>query len=306
METWSIILLTISISLLLKAFLSLFSTSKTIPYTLPPSPPTFPLIGNFLWIRKPASQIEQSIRRLRRTLGPILTLHIGPHPSIFVFDRSLAHQALNQGGSLFSDRPKSGPANNIMNSNQHNISSGSYGPLWRLFRRNMSSGILHPSRVKSYAHARKWVLDFLLNSLQKQAKSGDQSVQVLAHFQYANLCLLGLMCFGDKLSEEQIKEIGAVQRRVLTGFGRFKLLNFWPGITRILLRKQWDQLLDLRKELEDVFIPLIRARKQAKTDDFDFVLAYVDTLFDLELPEGKGKLDEKKIVTLASEFITAG
>ncbi|KAK8633200.1 hypothetical protein V6N13_014048 [Hibiscus sabdariffa] len=303
METWFIILLTISISLLLRAFFNLFSPPKTL---LPPSPPAFPLLGNFLWVLKPVFQIEQSIRRLRRTLGPILTLHIGPRPSIFVFDRSLAHQALVQNGSVFSDRPKALPANKIMNSNQHNISSGSYGPLWRLLRRNLTSEMLHPSRVKSYARARKWVLDILFDGLQQKAKSGEP-VEVLVHLRYAILCLLGLMCFGDELSEEQIKGIGSMQKRVLAGFGRFSLLNFWPRVTKILLRKQWDQLFQLRSDLENVLIPLIRARKEAKSvADSDSVLAYVDTLLDLELPEEKRKLDEKEIVTLASEFINAG
>ncbi|GMI65648.1 cytochrome P450, family 87, subfamily A, polypeptide 6 [Hibiscus trionum] len=305
METWFIIFLTISIPLLLKAFFNLFSS----PQTLPPSPPTLPLIGNFLLLRQPFFQIEQTIRRLRPTLGPILTLHLGPRPSIFIFDRSLAHQALIQNGSLFSDRPKSLPSNKIMNCNQHNINSGSYGPLWRLLRRNLTSEILHPSRVKSYAHARKWVLEILLNGLQQKAESGDP-VEVLVHFRHAILCLLGLMCFGDKLGEEQIKVIGAVQRRVLTGFGRFRLINFWPRITKVLLRNQWNQLFQLRNDLENVMIPLIRARKEAKGDGSgygsDSVLAYVDTLFDLELPDEKRKLDEKEIVTLASEFINAG
>ncbi|KAA3472178.1 cytochrome P450 89A2-like [Gossypium australe] len=195
----------------------------------------------------------------------MVTLHVGPFPSIFVFDRSLAHQALIQNGSLFSDRPKSLPANMIMDSNQHNISASSYGPTWRLFRRNLTSEILHPSRIKSYSHARKW-----------------------------------------------IEEIGAVHRRVLYGFARFDVLNFWPRVTKILLRKRWDQLFQLRKELEDALIPLIRARKKAKDDRLsnkgsdDYELAYVDTLLDLELPVEKRKLDEAEMVTLASEFLNAG
>ncbi|XVE62353.1 hypothetical protein DITRI_Ditri06bG0111400 [Diplodiscus trichospermus] len=311
METWFLILLTISVSLLLKAFLDLFSSSKKLPHALPPGPSTFPIIGNILWLRKSVFQIEQILRNLRLKFGPMVTVYVGSRPSIFVFDRSLAHQALVQSGSLFSDRPKSLPANKIMNSNQHNINSACYGPTWRLFRRNLTSEILHPSRIKSYSHARKWVLDILFDSLQSKAKSGE-SVEVLAHFQYAMFCLLVLMCFGDKLCQDQIKEIEAIQRKMLIGFGRLNILNFWPRVTKVLLRKQWEQLFQLRKDQEDVLIPLIRARKKAKEERLskkesdDYVLAYVDTLFDLELPEEKRKLDEGEIVTLASEFLNAG
>ncbi|MFQ6635642.1 hypothetical protein Gotur_012220 [Gossypium turneri] len=312
METWFLFLLTISISLLLKAFFNLLFSSKKLPYPLPPSPPsTFPFIGNLLWIRKSFFHIEQSLRHHSRSLGPIVTLYIGRRPSIFVFDRSLAHQALIQNGSLFSDRPKALPTSKILTSNQHSINSASYGPTWRLFRRNLTSEILHPSRIKSYSHARKWVLDILIDALQQKAKSGE-SVEVLVHFRYAMLCLLAFMCFGDKLSQQQIKEIEALQRRAVNGFGRFGVLNFWPGLTKILLRKRWEQLFQLRKEREDVLIPLLRARKKGKDERLsnkendDYVLAYVDTLLDLELPEEKRKLDEAEMVTLASEFINAG
>ncbi|XVE62351.1 hypothetical protein DITRI_Ditri06bG0111200 [Diplodiscus trichospermus] len=311
METWFVILVTISISLLLKAFLHPFSSSKKLPHTLPPGPYTFPIIGNILWLCKSFFEIEQILRNLHLKLGPMVTLYIGPRPSIFVFDRSLAHQALVQNGSLYSNRPTALPTNKIFSSNQHNISSARYGPTWRCLRRNLTSEILHPSRIKSYSHARKWVLEILFDSLQLNAKSGE-SVQILAHLQYAMFCLLVLMCFGDKLSQEQIKEIETVQRKMLVSFGRFNILNFWPRVTKVLLRKKWEQLFQLRKDQEDVLIPLIRARKKVKEERLskkesdDYVLAYVDTLFDLELPEEKRKLDEGEIVTVASEFLNAG
>ncbi|KAK6232612.1 hypothetical protein SCA6_002685 [Theobroma cacao] len=235
METWFLFLLTISISLLLKAFLNLFYPSKKLLHTLPPGPATFPIIGGILWLRKSFFQIEPILRDLRPKLGPMVTINIGPRPTIFVFDRSLAHQALVQSGSLFSDRPKALPTNKIMNTNQHSISSAFYGPTWRLLRRNLTSEILHPSRIKSYSHARKWVLEILFDGLQLKANTGE-AVQVLAQFKYSMFCLLVLMCFGDKLSQDQIKEIEAVQQRVLLGFGRFNILNFWPRVTKVLLQ----------------------------------------------------------------------
>ncbi|XWS42829.1 hypothetical protein CRYUN_Cryun16bG0048000 [Craigia yunnanensis] len=146
--------------------------------------------------------------------------------------------------------------------------------------------------------------------MQSKAKSGE-SVQILAHFQYTMFCLLVLMCFGDKLTLEQIKKIEAVLRRVLLGFEKFNILNFWPRMTKVLLRKQSKQLFQLLKDRKDVLIPLIRARKKAKGERLskkesdDYVLAYVDTLLDLELPDEKRKLDGE-IVSLASEFLNVG
>ncbi|MFQ6623796.1 hypothetical protein Gotur_004347 [Gossypium turneri] len=312
METWFFILLiAVSISLILKAFFNLFSPPKKLTHTLPPGPSTFPIIGNFLWLRKSFFEIEPILRNLRKKYGSMVTLYIGPRPSIFVSDHSLAHQALVQSGSLFSDRPKALPTSKIMSSNQHSISSAPYGPNWRVLRRNLTSEILHPSRIKSYSHARKWVLDILFDVLQSKAKTGEP-VQVLTHFQYVMFCLLVLMCFGDKLSQEQIKKIEDVVRRGLLGLERFNILNFWPKVTKVLLRKRWQEFFQRRKDQEDVLIPLIRARKKAKEEKLsdkksdDYVLAYVDTLLDLELPEEKRKLTEGEIFSLASEFLNAG
>ncbi|CAL9008699.1 unnamed protein product [Prunus brigantina] len=130
-------------------------------------------------------------------------------------------------------------------------------------------------------------------------------------------CLLVLMCFGDKLNKEQIKEIEGVQRRLRLSFGRLNILNFWPKLTKILLKNRWNELFQLRKEQVDVFIPLIRARQKAKNErlsrkdvdkDDDFVLAYVDTLWDLQISDEKEKrkLSEGEIVSLCSEFLNAG
>ncbi|KAL4303493.1 hypothetical protein GQ457_10G014720 [Hibiscus cannabinus] len=311
MEAWLLILLMSAIVPLLKALFNLFSPSEKPPKSLPPGPSTFPLIRNIIWLTKSFFEIEPTLRALSSKLGPMVTLHIGSRPSIFVFDRSLAHQALVQKGSMFSDRPKALPTAKIMNCNQRSISSGAYGPTWRILRRNLTSEILHPSRIKSYSHARKWVWEILFDSLMTKAKTGE-SVEVLSHFRHGMFGLLVLMCFGDRLSQEQIEGIEVVARRILLTSDRFNILNFWPSVTKVLLRQKWRELSQLRKDQEEMLIPLIRARQKAKQEMENnesgdpYVLAYVDTLLDLELPSEKRKLNDGEMVTLTSEFLNAG
>lgn len=244
----------------------------------------------------------------------MVTLRIGTRPVIFVADRTLAHEALIHCGAVFADRPPAGATKKIITSNQHNISSSSYGPTWRLLRRNLTAEILHPSRVKSYTHARNWVLQILQNRFESQAKAG-RPICVMEHFQYAMFCLLVLMCFGEKLDENQIKKIMEV---MTVNFGRFNILNFWPGVTKIVLRNRWRELFRLRRCQENVLIPLIRARKKAKEErenkskedkkdyEYEYVLSYVDTILALELPEEKRKLNEEEMVSLCREFLDAG
>ncbi|KAL6178773.1 hypothetical protein ACLB2K_050291 [Fragaria x ananassa] len=303
MATWFfLIVTTLFISFLVKTILSFISTNK-----LPPGPFIIPIISSLLWLRQTPYEMELALRKFHGQYGPIFNLHLGLNPKIFIASRSLAHQALVQNGAIFSDRPPALATDKIITSNQHNISSAGYGLTWRLLRRNLTSEILNPPLVKSYGAARKCVLDILTTRLQVESES--KGVVVVDHFQYAMFCLLVLMCFGYKLDEKQIKEVERVQRQLLLGLWRFRLLGVKPSITKFLFKKQWKEFLKIRKEQEDVLIPLIRARSKAKTkveQSDEFVLSYVDTLWDLELPEEKRKLEEGEMVSLCSEFLSAG
>ncbi|CAN1841633.1 Cytochrome P450 89A2 [Linum perenne] len=310
---WSLILISVAAAALLKSLLLTLSSAGKA--RLPPGPASYPVIGNLIWFRRSLSEIEIILRNLHSKMGPTVTLRFGPRLAVFVADRNLAHQALIHNGAVFADRPPPPPLSRITSSNQQNISSSFYGPTWRLLRRNLTSEILHPSRVKCYSHARSWVLQVIKARLVESAAS-SQPVQVMDQFQYAMFCLLVFMCFGDKLDEKQISEIERVQRQLLLNNGRFGVLSFFPRLAKMFLRKQWSEFLRLRKEQEDVLIPLIRAREnliknkeRASTkinEEDDYVLAYADTLFDLELPDEKRKLTETEMMGLCSEFLIGG
>ncbi|XP_030459689.1 cytochrome P450 89A2-like [Syzygium oleosum] len=315
MELWLLILIALSVAALLRAIVRLLSASDDDAErkSLPPGPLTFPVIGNFLWLRKSFLELEPILRSLHARHGPMVTLHIGPRPAVFVCSPALAHQALVHRGAVFADRPPPVATNRILSSNRHSINSSSYGPNWRLLRRNLTAEILHPSRLRSYSRARARVLDMLVAELKSQPGG---VVRVVHPFQHAIFCLLVLMCFGDKLEEKQIKQIEEAQRRLLLGLRRSRVLNFWPRLSKLVLRKRWKEFHELRENQNQVLVPIIKARSKAKREqlrkakedgnDGDWTVSYVDTLLDLELPEEKRKLEENEIVTLCSEFLNAG
>ncbi|KAJ8431344.1 hypothetical protein Cgig2_033186 [Carnegiea gigantea] len=261
METWFLIIATACLAALIRAFLSLKPKPK-----LPPGP---------------------------RGLGPIITLPISSRPAIFISTHELAHQALVHNGACFADRPSPTATAKVASSNQHTISSAGYGPTWHTLRRNLTSQILHPSRVKEYSHARKWVLGVLITRL---SSVGDSPVKVMDCLQFAMFCLLVLMCYEDRLEESKIREI----------------LNFWPRLPRVLLWKRWELFFALRKRQQEVLSPLIRVRKDvAKNDVNKSVTSYVDTLLNLEVLDdeecgSKRKLTEEELISACSEFLTAG
>ncbi|KAK3415520.1 hypothetical protein EUGRSUZ_H01144 [Eucalyptus grandis] len=301
MEVWFLILVTLSVAALLRATLNLLSSAPN-KKSLPPGPLTFPVVGNFLWLLKSLSELEPVLRSLHARYGPMVTLHVGSRPTVFVASPALAHEALIHRGAIFADRPP--PSTTIAPLlHQHNINTSSYGPTWRLLRRNLTVEILHPSRLRSYSHARSRVLKKLGAELKSQPGG---VVRVIKHFRYAMFCLLVLMCFGDGLEEKQIKQIEEVQRRMLLGQRRFYVLNFWPWLSMLVLRKRWKEFSDSATRLKAKQEQLSKAREDGNDGDSDWIVPYVDTLLDLELPEEKRKLEEAEIVGLSWEFLNAG
>ncbi|XP_031109727.1 cytochrome P450 89A2-like [Ipomoea triloba] len=313
MEHWLCTLLcSLFVVFFLNSLSALFFSGKPNK-RLPPGPFTVPLIENIPWLRR-SFNLEPILRDLKAKYGPIITHRPGARPEIFIANHSLAHQALVQNGAVFSDRPRSVPVIRLLSSNQRNISSAAYGPTWRLLRRNLTSEILHPSRIKSYSNARQWVLGVLVRKLQND--SSESGVKVIDHFQYAMFCLLVLMCFGEKLEEQQIRQIEESLRKIVLCYSRFNILNSWPTIGKVLFWNRWKELKELARDRENTLTPFIKARIEAKEraigerknedDSALFGLAYVDTPIKLELPEEKRKLSYGEMATLCGEFLNAG
>ncbi|KAK3415510.1 hypothetical protein EUGRSUZ_H01130 [Eucalyptus grandis] len=139
---------------------------------------------------------------------------------------------------------------------------------------------------------------------------------VIDHFQHALFCSLVLMWFGDRPEQKQIKQIKDVQRPLLLGLWRFKVLNFLPRVSKLVLLKRGKELSELCEYRNQVLVLLIRGRSKAKREqlnkakeernDGDWIVSYVDTLMDLEMVEEKRKLEEDEMVSLCLEFLDAG
>ncbi|XP_020595363.1 cytochrome P450 89A2-like [Phalaenopsis equestris] len=287
---------------------SSFSHSK-----LPPGPPAAPIIGNLFWFRRSFNlqHLDSLLHDLRARYGPIVTLRIGSVPVIFVTDASLAHKALIEHGATFSGRPTPLPAARFLSSNQHIISAASYGPIWRLLRRNLVSETLHPSRISLFEDGRRWAFDLLSQRLRAQSETGDGIVVPRDSFQYAMFCLVVLMCFGEKFDEKVIREIEIAQRNYLLHAGKLTFLLFVPAIAGYFFRKKLGIAMELRRKQKEVFAPLIKARRERRKEitegDGKPVFSYVDSLLEIQLPEDGGRfLNEDELVALCSEFLSAG
>ncbi|KAJ4803500.1 hypothetical protein LUZ62_016066 [Rhynchospora pubera] len=145
------------------------------------------------------SNIESILQDLHARYGPIITLRLGSRLSINISDRYLAHSALITHGATFAGRPKQTAIREILNVNYHTINTATYGPLWRLLRRNLAGEVLQPSHVKLLSSARKWTVDLLKEEL--SCSYNSNSKPLIESFHLAMFSLLVYMFFGERLDE---------------------------------------------------------------------------------------------------------
>ncbi|CAM0952193.1 unnamed protein product [Alopecurus aequalis] len=224
--------------------------------------------------------------------------------SIQVTDRAVAHRALVQHSAAFLDRPTGAVPSTILTRNVHfNILSAPYGPYWRAVRRNVATGVLHPSRLGLLDGTRARVLGDLVRSLRSGAPAGES-----LHF--AVYSILAEMCFGwdvvSKLGDTRLRAMHKFQRDILLALPSFGVFVRYPRIGRLLYPSRWRQLLALRRQQEESFLPLVAAIKSNRRDAGGFK-SYVDSLLDLRIHEDSGRaVTDGELVSLISEFLGAG
>ncbi|WVZ58015.1 hypothetical protein U9M48_008330 [Paspalum notatum var. saurae] len=298
---------------------------KATSRSLPPGPAVVPVLGNLLWVRNHGIDILRAMRHLHARHGPVLALRMGSRLEIIVSDRRLAHAALVESGAALADRPGFA-SRDLLGLNAATISTSSYGPLWRLFRRNFVAEIANPARLRLFAPARAAVLAELLDKLRHRKEEDDGTI--VETFQYAMFRLLVAMCFGERLDERAVRDIAAAQRDLLLySSTKLRVFAFLPAVTTRLFRGRLQAMLAKRRRLKDMYMPLIDARRERKKLGSSAVPdqpqhepaaaaaaattlphAYVDALLDIRLngDEGGRSLTDDEMIALCSEFLNGG
>lgn len=298
MDPW--ILLSLICVILIKIVINSTKNRK-----LPPGPYAVLIVAKILWLKRSIFEIGDILRQLHLRYGPIITLRITSQPAIIISDRRLAHEALVQKGASFANRPLAVDPELYISSNQHEISTSFYGPLWRVLRRNFVT-VLHPTNFYKFAPTRKFVLSILLDRLRAQATTNASVVIPLYDIEYSIYCLLILMCFGILPEESVIRDIAEIEKYQLETFTKFNVFEFFPTLTKVVFSKWWNEIVSAQRRLAVIFLSMIKEKNQEKYM-FEFG-TYVDSLLGLMIPEREGmrKLSEGEMVSLCSEFVKAG
>ncbi|XP_015697050.1 cytochrome P450 89A2-like [Oryza brachyantha] len=101
----------------------------------------------------------------------------------------------------------------------------------------------------------------------------------------------------------------AAQQEFLRFLPSARVFSTFQTVARLVYRDRWRQLLRHRRRQEEMYLPLIRARKeQRRTRDTTATTTYVDTLLDLKVPadgDRRRNLTDGEMVGLVSEYLGA-
>ncbi|VAI87011.1 unnamed protein product [Triticum turgidum subsp. durum] len=224
---------------------------------LPPGPPALLFLAKFVALRRSIFDLGPLLVDLHARHGPVISVRLF-RTLVFVADRKLAHRALVQGGATFADRPPPVDPTRMFTSGGRDISSSSYGPYWRLLRRNLAGEALSPARVGLFAPARRWACDGLVSSLLSEQQS---AVTLRPLLRRAMFELLLYMCFGARLGREALDEVEELQHQALLSVTTFPVFAFFPAVTKRLFGRRWAACLAVRRRQDEVFVPLIHAKR---------------------------------------------
>uniref|UniRef100_A0ACD5XFG8 Uncharacterized protein n=1 Tax=Avena sativa TaxID=4498 RepID=A0ACD5XFG8_AVESA len=263
---------------------------------LPPGPPALLFLAKFVALRRSIFDLGPLLVDLHARHGPVISIRLF-RTLIFVADRKVAHRALVQGGATFAERPPPADPARMFSAGGRDISSSPYGPYWRLLRRNLASEALSPARVAHFAAARRSACDGLVSSLLTEK---EEAVTLRPLLRRAMFELLVFMCFGARLDREALDEVDELQHQALLSFTTFPVFAFFPAVTKRLFRTRWETYLALRQRQEEVFVPLIHAKR----GDGD-PPCYAESLLAVRVADG-GRLTDAEMVSLCSEFLNGG
>lgn len=93
-------------------------------------------------------------------------------------------------------------------------------------------------------------------------------IELRDYLQQAVFRVLSFMCFGERVNDEEMREMERIQRVMVGNFREFGVMNILPKvISRIVLRKTWQDYVRLRRDQMDVMTPLIvKARNKDKNN----------------------------------------
>lgn len=183
------------------------TTNKTAP-----GPQGLPLIGNLHQLD--TSSPHQSLWKLSKLYGPLMSLHLGSVPTIVVSSARIAKEVLKTQDLNFASRP---PFLGLkkLSYNGLDLATAPYSPYWREMRKLCVLHLFNSTRVHSFRPIRENEVAQLIQKLSRHGfyDKGVNLSETLMSFTNSVVCRVALgKNYGCDCIEEEGEELGGRSR----------------------------------------------------------------------------------------------
>ncbi|XP_057427627.1 cytochrome P450 71A1-like [Lotus japonicus] len=179
--------------------------------TLPPGPPTLPLIGNIHQLD--SSSLHRCLWKLSKRYGPLMILHLGSVPCLVVSSAKMAKEVLKTHDLKFASRP---PFLGMRKLSYNGLDLGfaPYGPYWREMKKLCALHLFSSQRLQSFSNIRENEVSQMIQKIAKY-DSSEKAVNLTETLMSFTNSLICRIAFGRKYGydyEEEL-EIGNDQKK---------------------------------------------------------------------------------------------
>ncbi|KAF6144595.1 hypothetical protein GIB67_006087 [Kingdonia uniflora] len=269
---------------------------------LPPGPVPLPIFGSLFKLGK---KPHESLAKLAKTHGPLMSLKLGTLTTIVVTSSSMAKQVLQKHDQSFAGRTI--PDCLRTEKNHHEFAMVWLQPYsqWRILRKISNSEIFHSSRLNANQDIRhKKVRELMEHVNEKCVSGGAVSIGEAAFVTVLNF-LSNTMFSVDlgHLDSVSSQEFKAIVWGIMEEAGRPNLADFFPVLMHIDPQGVRRRMTNYFAKLDDIFDRIIDERLQSKeTQTTPDVL---DKLLEYSL-ESNPEIRRPHINALLKDIFVAG
>ncbi|CAN1168101.1 Valine N-monooxygenase 1 [Linum perenne] len=306
--TFIVLLLALLISVISFANLKKRS-SKSM---LPPSPPSWPVIGNLLELitKKPVFRWVHSLMKEMNT--DICLIRLGGTNIIPVLDPAIAREMLKKQDAIFVDRPYT-VGSHAMSGGYMTTIAAPYNDQWRKMRKVLISEIISPARLKWLHEKRVEEADNLVFNVHCHSGLGKTvNIRTVTQHYCGNVIrkmMFNRRYFGEPTTDggpgpKEVEHVEAIFT-VLKYVYSFCISDYVPFLRGMNLDGQEKPVKDANKLIRDYQNPIIDERiAQWRSGERKVMEDLTDVFITLKDSDGKPLLSPDEIKNQAAVSIS--
>ena len=265
---------------------------------LPPGPSPLPIIGNLLELGK---KPHQSLAKLAKIHGPIMSLKLGQITTIVVSSAEMAKEVLLTHDQFLSDRtiPQ---AVAVLNHEQYSLAFMPASPLWRELRKICNTQLFAHKTLEASKDLRRKKVQELFGDIHQSSQIGE-AVDIGTAVFKTTINLLSNTIFSVDLAQSSgtAGEFKDIITNITKLVGEPNLADFFPVLRMVDPQGIIKRATKNTGNLLEIFGRLVSQRlKMMEGTDFDSQKDMLDAL--LNISKDNKLVDESMIEHLSHVF----